>query len=201
VGDSGPGGCRAPEMTNRRGIGSALIVLLALSVLALGCASSDHEPSSGEATGGVLTSETSEALSRCPRSGLRALEDRNSAARRQFVPPGAVSARICRYVHRGVGSGGSSPSLTEAFLRTRGVIIRLKNAVSSLLPAPKGEFACPTGEPLNYLVAFGYRDEPQVFVRISYFGCGSVRNGVSKSVYQPTAALKRLLNGLLAEGV
>jgi hypothetical protein len=185
-------------MTYRRGTAAALIVLLVLSTSVIGCASSDRE-SSGEPTGEVLTSETSETLSRCPKQGLRGLKDRNRTARRQFVPPGPISARICRYVHAGVGSGGDSPSLTEAALSSRGEISRLKNAVSSLPPAPKGEFACPTGDPLNYLLAFGYRDEPPVFVRVSYSGCGFVRNGVSKSIYQPTSALKRLLNRVLAE--
>jgi hypothetical protein len=176
-----------------------LIVLLVLSASALGCASSDQEPSPSGQTGEMLASETPEALSRCPKRGLRALEDRNGAARRQFIPPGAVSALVCRYVRKGIGPGGSSPSLTEADLSSRGEIKRLKNAVSSLPPAAKGEFACPTGYPLNYLLAFNYRDEPPVFVRISYFGCGFVRNGVSKSIYRPTPTLKRLLNGLLAE--
>jgi hypothetical protein len=186
-------------MTGKGDIGSTLIVLFVLSALLFGCASSDHESSTGGPKSQVLTSETSGTLPRCPKRGLRALEDRNGAARRQFVPQGSVSARICRFVHKGIGSGGTQPSLTEAALGSRGEVMRLKNAVSSLPPAPKGEFACPPGYPLNYLLIFGYHEEPPVFVRISYFGCGFVRNGVSRSVYQPTPGLKMLLNRALAE--
>jgi hypothetical protein len=51
----------------------------------------------------------------------------------------------------------------------------LTAALNSLSPGKEGEFACPSGTPLHYLVALRYSDAPESEVEAEYHSCNYAR--------------------------
>jgi hypothetical protein len=51
----------------------------------------------------------------------------------------------------------------------------LTAALNSLPPGEEGEFACPSGTPLDYLVALRYSDVPGSEVEAEYHSCNYAR--------------------------
>jgi hypothetical protein len=137
----------------------------------------------------------------CPHKGLSKLQTQNSEAQDHLVPGGSFSALICRYreSNKIVEGKPSFPlQLSERLISSDRSLAGLTAAFKSLPRARSGEVACPSGIPLHYLVVFHYRHAPQVYVRVSYEGCGYVFNDPRHTVFAATRGLQTTLNALLA---
>lgn len=137
----------------------------------------------------------------CPLKRLSKLQTQNPKAQDHLVPGRPISALICRYRESNelVEGKPSFPlQLSERLISADRSLVGLTTVFRSLPRARSGEVACPSGIPLHYLVVFRYRHAPQVYVRVSYEGCGYVFNDPRHAVFAATRGLQTTLNALLA---
>jgi hypothetical protein len=142
----------------------------------------------------------SPALDQCPRKGLGQLQTQHADAQARLVPGRPVSALVCRYRESSkIVEGKSSfpTQVSEQTISAGNDLDAFTAAFHSIPPARPGAFACESGIPLHYLVAFRYRHAPQVYVRVNYEGCGYVFNDPRHNVFQATPGLRAKLNALL----
>jgi hypothetical protein len=160
--------------------------------------------SSGPATesGGLKPQGRSRSLRSCPtgKSGSVVAEDATAAT--ELVPPGAVSALVCRYIRsdevvRGKTAEGHLDEHRVSDPRTVETISRL---LVSLPKPPKGEYTCTeAGYSLRYLVAFTYARGAPVFVEIRDVGsnCAYVQGAGGNLLFVPTSPLLEKLDSVL----
>jgi hypothetical protein len=178
-----PGGSR--RLTGPK----ALMAFLLIATFALGCVTCG---SSGAGSQSEATREAEDRLHRCPERPPRRRDNENSAAKKTLVPPGAGSALICRY--RGRRTAGPTPAPeTEILHAGSRRFQRLLRAFEQLEPVRRGAVACPTGRPLQYLIAFHYRRQSDDSVRVDFNGCGLVTNDALKALFYPSEKLRRIL--------
>jgi hypothetical protein len=130
----------------------------------------------------------------CPRSQLARFDTKNRRAVRHLVPAPALSARVCQY--KGVSGGGRFHIVLHGRLIRSGPSLRvLTRRFDELRPISSGEAECESGRNLWYLVIFSYSEGSPVYVHVNFVGCGLVRNGASRRLYQPSGKLERALAG------
>jgi hypothetical protein len=174
------------------------VAAFAGSLLLVACGSSGSATESG----GHKPQGRSRPLRSCPtgKSGSVVTEDARTAT--ELVPPGAVSALVCRYLRSDVVVRGKTAQghLDEHRVSDPRTVETISRLLASLPKPPNGEYTCTeAGYSLWYLVAFTYARGAPVFVEIRDVGsnCAYVQDAGGNLIFVPTSPFLEKLDSLL----
>lgn len=130
-------------------------------------------------------------LTNCPKWSPEISGGDSPGTEGETVTQEPVSALICRWR----GNERNETEHAEQVVRGPG-LTHLVKALDSLPPGEEGEFACPSGTPLSYLVGLRYSDAGEIEVEAEYHSCDTART--EDGYWGATEELEKELNALLA---
>lgn len=130
-------------------------------------------------------------LTHCPKWSPEISAGGSPGGAGETVKEEPVSALVCRW-------RGNERNQTERAERVvRGpALTHLVKALNSLPPGEEGEFSCPSGWPLSYLVGLRYSDAAEIEVEAEYHSCDTART--EDGYWGASTELEKELNALLA---
>jgi hypothetical protein len=130
-------------------------------------------------------------LAHCPK-GLPGISGGGSPGiEGETVKTEPSSALICRW------RGNEHDGIERDEIVARGAgLTRLVDALNSLAPGQEGDYACPDGPPLEYLVDLRYLEASDIEVEVEYDACGDVRT--EDGYWWASGELEKVMNALLA---
>lgn len=153
---------------------AALLVLVLVSVFTAAARTPGARGASALRAGAHAVTSRS-----CPPDdrGQQAPAQVRDGARRELVPPGAISLTVCRYNGMNASDGVPQWGLRGAGATSRrSRIARIISALDAIRPR-HGAYSCPFSDASDVIAGFTYRAPPRVVVTIDTGGCNTITNG------------------------
>jgi hypothetical protein len=131
------------------------------------------------------------ALAHCPKFEPKIPGGDSPGTEGETVKDEPESALICRWR----GNDHNQIERGERVVRGSG-LKPLVEALNSLAPGVDGDYACPSGPPLEYLVDLRYADGGGIEVDVEYDACGSA--STEDGWWWASGELEKVMNALLA---
>jgi hypothetical protein len=119
----------------------------------------------------------------CPHSlGAWQFGPQRPGTKDMLVPPGPVSATVCRYDPSPSGPGATPPAMLrpDDLLLTRSASLteaQVQQVAAELNRQRRGDMSCPMNPTSVLLLRFGYPGGPEVDVTMGIAGCWNGGNG------------------------
>jgi hypothetical protein len=143
----------------------------------------------GSTTSGFMASGPT--LARCPKWEPEISGGSSPGGAGETVKEESVSGLVCRWR----GNDRNQTERAERMVRGPS-LTHLVKALNSLAPGEEGEYACPSGPPLNYLVDLRYADGGGIEVEAEYDSCDFART--EDGYWWASGELEKMMNALLA---